>query len=155
MTADQSTPAAKITCGGVWKVFGAGADRFLAAHDNAPSDEALAEAGLIGAVRDASFAVGAGEIFVIMGLSGSGKSTLVRCMSRLIEPNAGEVVFEGRDLLKASAKELIACPLERSWYSRSSFAWPPTSDRACAARSRCSEKRRSRWPRSSSAGTAR
>ncbi|MFQ5785873.1 MAG: glycine betaine/L-proline ABC transporter ATP-binding protein, partial [Alphaproteobacteria bacterium] len=48
-----------------------------------------------------------GEIFVIMGLSGSGKSTLVRCMSRLIEPTAGAVIFEGQDLLKAREQALI------------------------------------------------
>ena len=42
-----------------------------------------------------------------MGLSGSGKSTLVRCLSRLIEPTAGEVCFDGRDLLAASPAELI------------------------------------------------
>ena len=42
-----------------------------------------------------------------MGLSGSGKSTLVRCLSRLIEPTAGEIIFEGRDLLKATERELI------------------------------------------------
>ena len=42
-----------------------------------------------------------------MGLSGSGKSTVVRCLSRLIEPSAGEILFEGRNLLEASEKELI------------------------------------------------
>jgi hypothetical protein len=42
-----------------------------------------------------------GEIFVIMGLSGSGKSTLVRCLSRLIEPTAGEILFNGENLLAA------------------------------------------------------
>ena len=42
-----------------------------------------------------------------MGLSGSGKSTLVRCMSRLIEPSAGRILFEGQDLLEASERELI------------------------------------------------
>jgi glycine betaine/proline transport system ATP-binding protein len=42
-----------------------------------------------------------------MGLSGSGKSTLVRCLSRLIEPTAGEILFEGRDLLAMSRRELI------------------------------------------------
>jgi glycine betaine/proline transport system ATP-binding protein len=42
-----------------------------------------------------------------MGLSGSGKSTLLRCMSRLIEPTAGQVTFDGKDLLKASEAELI------------------------------------------------
>ncbi len=106
-SSNGSYDAAKITCSGVWKLFGDNADRFLAAQAAAPSDEALADAGLIGAVRDASFAVGAGEIFIIMGLSGSGKSTLVRCMSRLIEPSAGEIIFEGQDLLKASEKALI------------------------------------------------
>ena len=99
--------AAKITCNGVWKLFGAGAERVLAEHNGAPNEQHLADAGLIGAVRDANFAVADGEIFVIMGLSGSGKSTLVRCMSRLIEPTAGEVIFDGQDLLRASEKMLI------------------------------------------------
>jgi glycine betaine/proline transport system ATP-binding protein len=42
-----------------------------------------------------------------MGLSGSGKSTLVRCLSRLIEPTGGEVLFDDVDLLRASDQELI------------------------------------------------
>ena len=97
---------AKIACRGVWKLFGDKAEAFLAKHDM-PDHDALMEAGLIGAVRDASFSVGEGEIFVIMGLSGSGKSTLVRCLSRLIEPTAGAIIFEDQDLLKASEKALI------------------------------------------------
>ncbi|MCH7794642.1 MAG: betaine/proline/choline family ABC transporter ATP-binding protein [Proteobacteria bacterium] len=97
----------KLACEAVWKVFGPGAEAFLAEHGGQVGDEQLASAGLIGAVRDASLDVYEGEIFVIMGLSGSGKSTLVRCMSRLIEPTAGRVVFEGQDLLAASEKEMI------------------------------------------------
>jgi glycine betaine/proline transport system ATP-binding protein len=79
----------------------------LASSGGNPGDEAIAAAGLIGAVRDVSLDVAAGEIFVIMGLSGSGKSTLVRCMSRLVEPSAGEILFNGRDLLAASPREMI------------------------------------------------
>ena len=75
----------KLVCEGVWKVFGPDAESFLAKHAHDVTHERLAEAGLIGAVRDANLEVYEGEIFVIMGLSGSGKSTLVRCMSRLIE----------------------------------------------------------------------
>ncbi|MEO2085636.1 MAG: ATP-binding cassette domain-containing protein, partial [Acidimicrobiales bacterium] len=48
-----------------------------------------------------------GELVVLMGLSGSGKSTLVRCMSRLIEPTAGEIEFDGEDLRAASERELV------------------------------------------------
>ena len=44
---------------------------------------------------------------VIMGLSGSGKSTVVRCLSRLVEPTVGQVLFQGADLLKARERELI------------------------------------------------
>jgi len=96
----------KLACRGVWKLFGKGAEQFLAGQPS-PSAAALAEAGLIGAVRDASVEVAEGETFIFMGLSGSGKSTLLRCLSRLIEPSAGEVVFEGRNLLQASERELI------------------------------------------------
>jgi len=45
---------------------------------------------------------------VVMGLSGSGKSTLLRCLSRLIDPTAGNITIQGRDLLAMNNKELIA-----------------------------------------------
>jgi glycine betaine/proline transport system ATP-binding protein len=65
------------------------------------------DAGLIGAVRNVNIEIHESEIFIIMGLSGSGKSTVVRCLSRLIEPTCGEILFDGSNLLEASAKELI------------------------------------------------
>jgi glycine betaine/proline transport system ATP-binding protein len=58
------------------------------------------------AVRDISFDVAPGEVFVVMGLSGSGKSTLVRAVTRLVEPTSGQVLFDGEDLLTADAKRL-------------------------------------------------
>lgn len=58
-------------------------------------------------VCDASFAISAGEIFVIMGLSGSGKSTLVRLLNRLIEPTSGQVLFDGRDIAAMNDEELL------------------------------------------------
>src|SRR4029079_2305555 len=48
-----------------------------------------------------------GEIFVVMGLSGSGKSTVVRCLSRLVDPTAGEIVIDGQNLLQLSDRQLI------------------------------------------------
>jgi glycine betaine/proline transport system ATP-binding protein len=58
------------------------------------------------AVRDVSLEVAPGEVFVVMGLSGSGKSTLVRCLTRLVEPTAGEIWFEGEDLRAAGHRRL-------------------------------------------------
>ncbi len=98
---------AKIACRNVWKLYGKDPEGFLAAHDGDPPDGAIVDDGYIPAVRHATLDVLPGEILVIMGLSGSGKSTLVRCLSRLIEPTAGEVLFEGQDLLKIPARELI------------------------------------------------
>lgn len=100
------TAAAKLICRNVWKLYGAGADGFLDRVAN-PDINDVKKAGLIPAVRDANIEILDGEIFVIMGLSGSGKSTLVRCMSRLIEPTAGEVLFDGQDLRKTSNAEMI------------------------------------------------
>jgi glycine betaine/proline transport system ATP-binding protein len=90
----------------VWKIFGDDVES-LFVGDGSVDEAALEQGGYIGAVRDASFDVFEGEIFVIMGLSGSGKSTLLRCMTRLIEPSAGEIFFEAQDLMQASEAELI------------------------------------------------
>ena len=105
--AGASDSGLMLECAGVWKVFGDGAADLLAERSAAVTLEDLHSRGLIGAVRDASLRVREGEIFVIMGLSGSGKSTLVRCMSRLIEPTAGRVLFDGEDLLGMPEKKLI------------------------------------------------
>jgi glycine betaine/proline transport system ATP-binding protein len=97
-----------LVCRGVWKLFGPRAAETLDRLGPEADHDALQRAGLVPAVRNVDLTVGAGEIFVIMGLSGSGKSTLVRCLSRLVEPTAGEILFHGRNLLAASEREMIA-----------------------------------------------
>jgi glycine betaine/proline transport system ATP-binding protein len=101
------TDQPKIVCRNLWKIFGPDPAGFLARHGNAPSLEDFASTRHIGAVRDVSFSVYPGEILIIMGLSGSGKSTLIRAITRLNDPTSGEILFDGRDLLKASPAELI------------------------------------------------
>jgi len=102
----------KISCRNVWKVYGENPDQFFSNGDGNVSNpdelsEKLNSSGHIGAACNVSFDVYAGEIFIIMGLSGSGKSTMVRCISRLVEPTAGEVLLDGEDLLKLNSEELI------------------------------------------------
>ena len=102
----------KISCRNVWKVYGGDPDQFFSGRDGLRLDaeaviDRVRQSGHIGAACDVSFDVQLGEIFVIMGLSGSGKSTMVRCLSRLVEPTAGEILLDGEDLLKVSERELI------------------------------------------------
>ena len=70
------------------------------------ASELRAKTGCVTAVRDVSFEVWPGEVFVVMGLSGSGKSTLVRTLIRLIEPTAGSIEIAGQDVLGANAQQL-------------------------------------------------
>jgi glycine betaine/proline transport system ATP-binding protein len=96
-----------ISVRNVWKVFGPNAEKLIGTPDaDLTRTELRNKTGNTIAVRDVSFEVAKGEVFVVMGLSGSGKSTLVRCMTRLIEPTKGELIYDGEDILKVDANRL-------------------------------------------------
>jgi phosphonate transport system ATP-binding protein len=58
------------------------------------------------ALDNASFDVPDGQFMAVIGLSGSGKSTLLRCINRLVEPTAGQVIWDGVDIAAASQEDL-------------------------------------------------
>ncbi|MGH2596811.1 MAG: quaternary amine ABC transporter ATP-binding protein [Actinomycetota bacterium] len=98
-----------VSCRGVWKVYGPKPEQLIGSPDAMlPRAELLEKTGCVAAVRDINFDVAPGEVFVVMGLSGSGKSTLVRCITRLIEPTAGQVLIDGEDVLTLSEERLRA-----------------------------------------------
>ncbi|WP_066307403.1 glycine betaine/L-proline ABC transporter ATP-binding protein [Bacillus sp. FJAT-29814] len=68
--------------------------------------EILKATGQTVGVKNVSFEIYPGEIFVIMGLSGSGKSTLIRMFNRLIKPTIGEILIENEDIVKMSDARL-------------------------------------------------
>jgi glycine betaine/proline transport system ATP-binding protein len=114
---DTLGDAPLLSVQGLWKVFGSKAGRVPHRADLTALSRAelFDRTGCTAAVRDLSFDVAPGEVFVVMGLSGSGKSTLVRCLTRLIEPTAGRLEFEGEDLRAADEKRLRT--LRRSKFS--------------------------------------
>src|SRR6266849_2932925 len=58
------------------------------------------------AVDGVTFSISSGEALAIVGESGYGKTTLARMLLRLIEPDSGEIQFQGRDLLPLGGEEL-------------------------------------------------
>ena len=62
--------------------------------------------GWVKAVDDVSFAIRAGETMGLVGESGCGKTTVGRSIIRLLKPQAGQVVFQGKDILKLPGDEM-------------------------------------------------
>jgi glycine betaine/proline transport system ATP-binding protein len=99
----------KIVVKNLYKIFGPHPKKAMRLVKEGRSKEEIMEAIKHGVgVADVTFDVKEGEILVVMGLSGSGKSTLVRCINRLIEPTAGEVIVDGQNVMALSPKELRA-----------------------------------------------
>ncbi|ROO24541.1 peptide ABC transporter [Salinisphaera orenii MK-B5] len=62
------------------------------------------------AVDDVNFTIGAGESVGLVGESGCGKSTLVSLITRLIEPSAGAILFEGEDIAAINTRAFARSP---------------------------------------------
>ncbi|MEI2811015.1 MAG: glycine betaine/L-proline ABC transporter ATP-binding protein [Nocardioides sp.] len=106
-TTQATTTDAALRVEGLWKIFGARANSIIGTPDADLSRAEMKEkTGCVVGVKDVSFEVAPGEVFVVMGLSGSGKSTLVRLLTRLIEPTAGSVSLYGTDITGASEAQL-------------------------------------------------
>jgi phosphonate transport system ATP-binding protein len=59
-------------------------------------------------LKDISFTVAGRGMTAIIGPSGTGKSTLIRCINRLVDPTAGEILFRGQDLARLRGRDLRA-----------------------------------------------
>jgi peptide/nickel transport system ATP-binding protein len=62
------------------------------------------------AVHDVSFEIAPGESLALIGESGSGKTTVARMVSRLLQPSAGRISFEGKDIGSISPRAFIRNP---------------------------------------------
>jgi glycine betaine/proline transport system ATP-binding protein len=91
----------------LYKIFGARPRAFVeAVRQGMTKTELNRQHGHVLGLRDINLSIPAGTIQVIMGLSGSGKSTLIRHINRLIDPTAGEIEIEHRDVVSMSDAEL-------------------------------------------------
>lgn len=97
----------KIVVKKLTKIFGKRSKEILKRlAKNQSKEQIFKETGYTVGVKDASFVVNEGEMFVIMGLSGSGKSTLIRCLNMLNKPTAGEIYVDGENIVKYDHQQL-------------------------------------------------
>lgn len=108
------------------KIFGPRPMKALAHMRNGCSTKDLQEkTGHVVALKNVSFSVKKGEIFVLMGLSGCGKSTLLRSLNRLIDPTSGSVILDNEDIAKVSEERMRTIRRNRMGMVFQSFALLP------------------------------
>jgi len=116
----------KIRVENLFKIFGPHPKKALElSKKGLDKDEILKKTGSTIGVKDASFDIYHGEVFVIMGLSGSGKSTMVRMLNRLIEPTSGKVLIDGDNILTMNDDQLVKLRRAKMSMVFQSFALMP------------------------------
>ncbi|MBN7807167.1 glycine betaine/L-proline ABC transporter ATP-binding protein [Agrobacterium rosae] len=91
----------------LYKIFGKHPEKHLAAVKNGLSKTELNDKhNHVLGLNNINITMPGGKITVVMGLSGSGKSTLIRHINRLIEPSAGEVLYDGQDICSMNGSSL-------------------------------------------------
>jgi branched-chain amino acid transport system ATP-binding protein len=63
--------------------------------------------GAVEVLRGIDFTVARGEIVALLGTNGAGKSTILRCISGLLRPDAGKILFDGRDVAGVPTEETV------------------------------------------------
>ncbi len=78
--------------------------------------------GAINAIKDITLEVNQGEIVTLIGANGAGKTTTVNAISRLVNKQAGEIIFEGKDITKLDAKNVVKLGISQIPEGRRVFA---------------------------------
>jgi branched-chain amino acid transport system ATP-binding protein len=78
-------------------------------------DDLSVQFGGVRAVSDLSFAVHPGEVFTLIGPNGAGKTTVFNLISRIHQPSAGRIAFDGTDLLRVPAHRVAELGIARTF----------------------------------------
>jgi branched-chain amino acid transport system ATP-binding protein len=98
--------------------------------------------GGVKAVDNISFTVEPGEVFTIVGPNGAGKSTIFNLISRLYEPTAGRIVFDGHDITRLPAHDIAGIGIARTFQNIELFDHSSVLQNLLIGRH---SRRRTRW----------
>jgi branched-chain amino acid transport system ATP-binding protein len=116
---------AEAKAGGVDKAVGLGVPALLAVQG------LTIRFGGVTALEDVSFDVGPGAICGLIGPNGAGKTTLFNCISRLYDPAAGSITFDGRPLLSRAMHELASLGIARTFQNIALFDTMTVRENVC------------------------
>ncbi len=80
------------------------------------------------ALNEVSFQVQPGQLFAVIGPNGAGKTSLLNVLTRVYQPAAGSVTFDGRDLLRLRAHQLARAGIARTFQNLGQFPLTPVLD---------------------------
>jgi branched-chain amino acid transport system ATP-binding protein len=78
--------------------------------------------GAVHALKGVDLEVRRGEIVTLIGANGAGKSTLLRAISGLVRPRAGSITFDGKDLIRLPAHDVVVAGISHAPEGRAVFA---------------------------------
>lgn len=99
----------------------------LSAANNTPALPLLSVEGIsvrfagVRALTDVSFHVQPGELFAVIGPNGAGKTSLFNVLSRVYQPVAGNITYQGQDLLKLKTHQVARAGIARTFQSLGQF----------------------------------
>lgn len=78
--------------------------------------------GMIQAIKGISFEVNEGEVIALIGANGAGKTTTLQTISGMLKPTAGEILFEGTDIVKVPGHKIVSMGMAHVPEGRRVFA---------------------------------
>src|ERR1700722_12326052 len=113
------------------RVGGAGGDADLQVPALLAVQGVTIRFGGVTALDDVSFEVPRGAICGLIGPNGAGKTTLFNCISRLYDPSAGSIAFDGRPLLSCGRHELASLGIARTFQNVALFSTMTVRENVC------------------------
>lgn len=78
--------------------------------------------GVIQAIKGISFEVNEGEVIALIGANGAGKTTTLQTITGMLQPKAGEIIFEGKDISKIPGHKIVSMGMAHVPEGRRVFA---------------------------------
>ena len=82
--------------------------------------------GKVSAVKGISLTVGRGQLVALIGTNGAGKTTTLKAISGLLTPASGQIIFDGKDITRATTRQILSLGIAHCPEGRHVFPYMPS-----------------------------